>query len=331
MSRTFKISVVIPTYQRCESVRRLLEALADQTMPASDYEVIVAIDGSKDATSAMVAGFAAPYTLQGIWQTNRGRAAACNTGIQAARGELIVLLDDDMEPIPGFLAAHYEAHQGGLRSGIMGAVPIRFDRASPPVVQFIGAKFNSHLENLGQADHQFKLRDFYSGNFSIRRTVLLNVDAFDEDFEIYGNEDLELSLRLQGNGVTLKFSSEALAYQYYTKDFAALAHDNIAKGETAVLLATKHPEAFKDLKLNTYRQGSRKWRILRAGLLKMSGLWGKTPELLIKFMSWLENRRLARLNLYYNLALDYCYWWGVTKALSGPGKLATLLKPVRDL
>ncbi len=72
----FKINAVIPTYQRCESVRRLLKTLADQTMPAGDYEVIVSIGGSKDATREMVAAFDASYLLQGLWQPNRGRAAA---------------------------------------------------------------------------------------------------------------------------------------------------------------------------------------------------------------------------------------------------------------
>jgi glycosyltransferase involved in cell wall biosynthesis len=331
MDKAFKISVVIPTYQRCESLRRLLTALANQTMPAGDYEVIVAIDGSQDATKEMVAGFAAPYALQGIWQPNRGRAAACNSGLKAARGELLVLLDDDMEPVPALLEAHWKAHLNPACLGIMGAVPIRFERTSPPVVRFIGAKFNRHLEQLGRPDHQLKLRDFYSGNFSIRRAVLTTLNGFDEDFEIYGNEDLELSLRLKNSGVTLKFSPEALSYQHYTKNFAGLARDNIAKGQTAVLLATKHPETYKDLKLSAYRQASRKWRILRAGLLWLSRLSAKTPEGVIKFMTWLERRQPARVELYYTLVLDYCFWWGVTKALGKSRSLKNLLEAPESL
>ncbi len=326
MSRTFKISVVVPTYQRCESVRRLLKALADQTMPSGDYEVIVSIDGSKDATREMVAAFEAPYLLQGLWQPNRGRAAACNTGIRAATGQLVVLLDDDMEPPPTFLEAHHKEHRDSPHLGIIGAVPIRYDRTFPPVVQFIGAKFNEHLEHLGRSNDQFKLRDFYSGNFSIKREVILELKGFDEDFKQYGNEDLELFLRLKSNGVSVKFSQEALAYQHYTKNFAGLARDNIAKGHTSVLLSQKHPEVFKDLKLNTYQQASRKWRLLRAGLLRLSKLSDRTPALIIKFMAWLERRHPAHLNLYYTLVLDYCYWWGVTKALPGPARLEKLLE-----
>ena len=330
MVEPLKISVVIPTYQRRESVRGLLKALCDQTMPATDYEVIVSIDGSTDATREMVEEFEAPYNLQALWRPNQGRATACNTGIKAARGEILVFLDDDMEPSPGFLEAHYQAHQDEphLGWGIIGAVPIRYDRNSPPVVRFVGEKFNRHLENLALPGREFKLRDFYSGNFSIRREILTLLNGFDEDFTLYGNEDLELSVRLKKNGITLKFSREALAYQSYNKNFAGLIRDNIAHGQTSVLLATKHPETFKDLKLSAYRQRSLQWRFVRAGLLRLSRLSKMAATGLVRFMAWFERRglRLVSMNLYYNFVLDYCYWYGVTKSIPSSGKLSNFLE-----
>src|SRR5215831_4701220 len=228
MTTACRVSVVIPTYQRSASLQQALQALCQQTLSPNEYEVIVSIDGSQDGTSAMVSQFPAPYRLRSIWQPNRGRAAACNTGIRIAKGQLLVLLDDDMEPSDGFLAAHLCAHPEGLRRGVVGAAPVRFTNGSPAVVQYVGRKFNSHIEALAQPRYQFKLRDFYSGNFSIDREVILEVGGFDESFRIYGNEDLELSVRLSKAGVQLVFSSQAQALQHYTKDFAALARDNVA-------------------------------------------------------------------------------------------------------
>jgi GT2 family glycosyltransferase len=309
------ISVVIPTYQRCASVLRLLRALAHQTLPADEYEVIVSIDGSEDGTLEMAGQFPAPYRLVVSRQPHKGRAAACNAGIKLARGELVVLLDDDMEPIPGFLVAHRQAHAVASRLGVLGAVPINLEQSSPPVVKYIGWKFNHHLENLAQPGYRFQLTHFYSGNFSIRRELLLKVDAFDEAFETYGNEDLELSVRLSEAGVQLRYCPEALARQYYTKDFAALARDNIAKGYTAVLLVIKHPHTLDDLKLSTYQHGSRLWRLVRAGLLGLSKRWAGTLNAVIRFMTRLERHQPPGLYLSYRLALDYFYWVGATSAL----------------
>lgn len=317
MTRFCRVSVVIPTYHRCASVQRALLALSQQSLTPDEYEVIVSIDGSQDGTQEMVSQFAAPYKLRSIWQPNRGRSAACNAGIRMATGKLLILLDDDMEPVFGFLAAHLRAHSEPVRFGVVGAAPVPFTQSSPPVVQYIGAKFNSHLETLAQPRYQFKLRDFYSGNFSIRREVLLEVGAFDESFTIYGNEDLELSVRLSKAGVKLVFSPEAIAYQHYTKDFAALARDNIAKGRTAVLLLSKHPETYHDLKLSMYAHGSRKWRFLRAGLLQISRAWAGIPKWIILFMTWLARHRIAQFNVCCFLALDYFYWLGARSSLRG--------------
>jgi GT2 family glycosyltransferase len=263
----------------------------------------------------MVAAFSAPYHLDFIWQLNRGRAAACNAGIRIARGDLLVILDDDMEPAPDCLKCHSDAHPTGSRFGVMGAVPIECENNDPPVAAYIAAKFNRHLDALVRADHQLVLRDFYSGHFSIRRDVLMEAGLFDEAFRIYGNEDLELSLRLKKSGVKLIYVPGALAHQRYTKDFAALARDTLAKGRTAVLLASKHPEALPDLQLSTYQQGSWRWRLARAGLLTISRRLPATPTKVIALIEWLEQHRVRQLHLCYRFVLDYLYWLGAQMAL----------------
>jgi GT2 family glycosyltransferase len=249
-----------------------------------------------------------------------------NAGIRQAAGGVVILLDDDMEAAPGCLAAHWDAHSEAPRRAVVGAAPIRLDAgASPVAARYVAPKFNQHLERLAQPGHSFTLRDFYSGNFSIRRDVLLEVGLFDEAFKIYGNEDLELSYRLARAGVELAYSAEALAYQHYTKDFAGLARDTVAKGQTAVLLASKHPETFNELQLSTYSQGSAAWRALRAGVLGVSGRWPRTIEAMAGVIRLLEQWHVPGLRLFYRLALDICYWTGVQAALraraaGGPSK-----------
>jgi glycosyltransferase involved in cell wall biosynthesis len=246
------ISVIIPTYRRYAAVQQLLQAIERQTLSPDEYKVIVSIDGSQDGTQEIVSQFPAPYKLRSTWQPNQGRATACNAGIRLAHGDLLILLDDDMEPSPGFLAAHLQAHPRGSRRAVIGAAPIVVDQSSPPIVRYAASGFNDRLERLAPPG----------------------------------------------------------------KDFAALARDCIARGRTAVLFAGKHPEVFDDLKLCTYRQASDKWRMLRAALLGGSRVLAGAPEWLIWFVTWLEQRRPARLHFYYHLALDYFYWLGATAALS---------------
>jgi glycosyltransferase involved in cell wall biosynthesis len=309
------VSVVIPTYQRRDTVRRALHALAEQSLPPDAYEVVVSVDGSTDGTLEMLGEMATPYPLRVVSGPNRGRAAACNAGIREARGELVVLLDDDMEPVRHFLAAHREAHGAEPALGVIGAVPVPLDAASPPVVRYVGEKFNRHLEALARSGRPLGLRDFYSGNFSIRRELLLRSGGFDEDFRVYGNEDLELSLRLRRAGVRLVFSPEAAARQSYTKDFAGLAGDNVAKGRTAVLLAGKYPGTVAELKLGTAREGPVALRLVRDALLAAGDAWPALPCWILRTLAALERRGLARSPRFYALALGYFYWTGARAAM----------------
>jgi GT2 family glycosyltransferase len=307
------VSVVIPTYRRRESVRRALGALARQTLEAERFEVVVVVDGSEDGTREMVEAYPAPYALRAIWQPNQGRAGACNAGVQAAEGELIVILDDDMEADHGLLAGHLAAHPPGSRRGVVGAAPMVVLPTSPPLVQFYARGFNGRQRRLARSD-RLGFRDTYSGNFSVRRETMLEVGGFDTDFRVYGHEDYELALRLQRAGVELVFSAEALAQQHYEKGFPALARDGVSRGATAVLFASKHPEIVDTLQLSRYREGSRSSRWARSLLLAASRVAPATPDAVTALFVWLERRHPGWAMRYYRFALDFFYWYGARSA-----------------
>jgi GT2 family glycosyltransferase len=313
------LSIVIPTRNRRQLLLAELRALENQTLPAECYEVIVVVDGSTDGTGQAVEALDTAFSLRQIWPPGRGRAAACNAGIRAAEGEIVVLLDDDMLPSPALLEAHLQAHASGERLGVLGPVPIRLDSDARPVTRYVGRKFNQHLQKLAEGA-PIGFRDLYTGNFSIRRSLLDEVGLFDEDFRIYGNEDGELGVRLLNAGVRLAYAPKAVAHQRYTKGFAALAQDNMAKGRTAVLLARKHPQALGRLKLSV--RDSRKLRFARAALLRFTSVWSGTPRLVIASFEILE-RLLPRLPQNACLVvLDYFYWLGATAELRAGGPLS---------
>lgn len=320
-------SVVIPTHQGRESVERTLKALTIQTLPFNLFEVIVSIDGSSDGTHELVSRLTTPYLLRAVYSpVNRGRAAACNRGIRDSCGEVVVILDDDMEPEPALLERHLHHHANRARRGVIGAVPVSYDESSSVAARYVGAKFNRHLENLARPGTPIRCRDFYSGNFSVRRDVLTEAGLFDESFTIYGNEDVELGLRLLNSGVELVFAADARAMQHYDKSIAGLAADEIAKGRSAVLLATKHPDSLRDMRLATYRRASLKWRSTRALMLWCTRMFPSTSDRVVRAVARLERWDAAVVQRLFPLMLDYLFWVGASSALRADRHASALLR-----
>lgn len=326
MGTSLALSVVIPTRNRQALLLRALRALANQTLATAAYEVVVVVDGSTDGTSEAVGAFHAPYSIRVIDAPGRGRAAACNAGIREAAGGVIVMLDDDMVPSASLLEAHLKAHRTEQRLGVVGPVPIELNAGSSAVALYVGTKFNRHLARLA-AGAPIGFHDLYTGNFSIRRSLLDEVGLFDEAFTMYGNEDGELGLRLLASGVHLTYAAGAVARQSYTKSFAALANDNEAKGRTAVILARKHPSARAGLRLSA--RSSRKRRIARGFLFAVTKAWAGTPRLVVAAVDRL-GQHAPRLALRaYPLALDYFYWRGA-RAEGERSEEATLQDAIVD-
>jgi GT2 family glycosyltransferase len=327
-----QVSVLIPTHQRREAVRRALLALAEQTDSADSYEVIVSVDGGGDGSEEMLAALPTPYELRVTAAPARGRAAACNSALALARGEVLIVLDDDMQPAPVFVERHRAHHRPGSRRCALGAVPIELDASSPRAARYVSAKFNSHLERLAEPGHNFVPRDFYSGNASLRTEVMREVGGFNESFGVYGNEDIDLWLRLRAAGVELLYDPAALARQEYDKGLRALCDDTIQKGRTTVILARLHPEVLADLRLARPWDNSRAWIVLRALLLGLSRGAAATPGAVFAVAVALERLGAWRRPLFYRAVLDFAFWAGVGVELreSNPeGELRTLAEELR--
>ncbi len=106
-----RVSIIIPTYNLARYIGRTLESVFAQTY--TDYEVIVADDGSTDDTQDVLSSWDGKFLY--LYQPNRGVASARNLGLSKAGGEFIAYLDaDDMwypeklERQVAFLDAHQE-------------------------------------------------------------------------------------------------------------------------------------------------------------------------------------------------------------------------------
>lgn len=109
MSRTPRVSIVMPTYNRRDTILRAIDSVRRQ--PFEDWELVVVDDGSTDGTKDVVAGVDPRVRL--IVQENKGVAGARNTALAASRGQLISFLDSDDAWTPHHLSlttAFFDAH-----------------------------------------------------------------------------------------------------------------------------------------------------------------------------------------------------------------------------
>lgn len=326
------VSVLIPTHQRCQVLRAALESLGRQSVEPAAYEVVVATDACSDGTQGMIDALEVPYDLRRVEPQGRGRAAAVNAALAAARGEVAIVLDDDMRVVPDFVERHRAHHPAGSRRCVLGAVPVELDAGSTHAASYVKAKFDLHLSRLSDPEHLALPRSFYTGNASLRIEVLREVGGFDESFGIYGNEDVELSLRLRKAGVELVYDPEAKAIQTYDKDLGGLQRDTLAKGETTVLLARSHPEFFGQLRLADPDDASRPWLAARAALLWLTRRLPGTIAVVFGLCSLLERAGLWRFPLFYRPVLDYAFWAGVDASLresEDGGDLSNLSRELR--
>jgi GT2 family glycosyltransferase len=210
---------------------------------------------------------------------------------------------------------HRAHHPAGSRRRVVGAAPIELDPSSPRAARQAQQKFNEHLERLARPGHEFTARDFYSGNASLRAEVLREAGGFSESFAVYGNEDVDLSLRLRAAGVEIVFDPEALAIQSYDKDLRSLAADTTQKGHTATILARAHPAAFGELKLANPWDGSRPWLAKRSVLLRLTRRLPGVRRAVVAVAVLLERAGFWRSPLFYRAVLDYAFWAGVDAEL----------------
>lgn len=189
-----RISVVIPTYNREESLRECLREVTSQDYP--DYEVVVVDDGSQDWTRAMITRDF-PEVIYLRQETNRGPAAARNRGIRFASGEIIAFTDDDCVPSTDWLsrlAAGFESHPSAGAIGGLQEPPekawrrnqiARYDRYQTRAIYRLGDGVKTGYP-----------LPVGTNNLMMKKCQLLELGGFDELFPGAGGEDADLLYRL---------------------------------------------------------------------------------------------------------------------------------------
>jgi glycosyltransferase involved in cell wall biosynthesis len=328
------LSVVVPTHQRRDSVVRLIGALQHGGLAPDRFEAVVVIDGSTDGTADALSALSPPFVLRVLEQSPAGGAArARNAGAGAARGALLLFMDDDIEPLPGCLAEHARAHEAH-RSALGDTEPLVLIGAPIPVrsttdgfhERAIWGWWEQQFERLASPAHRWRYDDVYSGVFSMPASLFADVGGFETGLPSSCRDDSEIGLRLIARGARLAFSRSAGGLHHETRDRARLIQRKIAEGQADVMLARLHPELWTSLRVS--------WPEAPAasglGLLRRLAFDApRAGDVAVRvcgvLLGVVERWRLRGLWRQLNAAtMYYWYWRGVQLAIGDRGALSEL-------
>lgn len=182
MMPSYTFSIIIPAFNRAGKIGTAIRSVLAQSYPG--FEIIVVDDGSTDDTEAVVKQFHDPR-IHYIFQENRERGAARNTGTRSAKGELITFLDSDDEFLPGHLQAAHDFIENNKGIDVYCS---SYKIVSPEKIIFI--KMPADIR--GELVHG----NFLSCNGVFLRKEIAEKFQFTEDRSLAGLEDWELWLRI---------------------------------------------------------------------------------------------------------------------------------------
>jgi glycosyltransferase involved in cell wall biosynthesis len=249
------ISVVMPTYQRADGLQRVLAPLLAD--PAAT-EVVVVVDGCADGSYELLQELAATHpALIPVFQDNAGEAAARQAGVERASGEVVLLLDDDVEAAPGLVAGHARAHEGGDDRVVVGHMPpAPPDPGDPDAFSTLlyAEAYESRCQTY-EREPDTILRHLWAGNLSLRRDTCLRVGLGTSDFQERYHPDRELGLRLLAAGLTGVFDRSLRATHLYERSLDAFVRDARSQGAGWTLVHQLHPETAGALPAERFRDG----------------------------------------------------------------------------
>jgi len=242
------LSVIIPTYNRKDSLLRTLESLSRQTYPADRFEVIIVDDGGSDGTADALSQAAYPFHHRYVVQSHCGVGAARQLGLREAVAPLVLFLDDDMVCEPQVITEHVAVQAANEHAVVKGQVILILDDEMS-----VYARVHSGARDLPLAQdagpQEISYQQVFAGHFSIHREDALAAGGWIEELRGYGFEDLEFMYRCKCSGLRMLFAPAAVSYHY---DYATTLAQACRRAEhasisAATCLLVQHPAILSEM------------------------------------------------------------------------------------
>src|SRR5215469_4029216 len=242
-----ELSVVIPTYNRLDTLEHVIPTLLAQTLPAVQFELLICDSNSTDGTREYLAQVHAQHpNVRHLPGSYSGRAMARNAGIDAAQGEVVLFNDSDILADPHLFEQHLSHHRTQKDVAVVG-LEVQVKDLNDYAFK------RDHAEARGSLHKPTRKRlpwlYFLTGNASVRRADLMRVGKFDENFTGYGHEDLELGYRLERAGITILYEPKAVNYHCQDVPHEDQVEKMKLAGRSTVRFYRKHPDFAVQLNL----------------------------------------------------------------------------------
>lgn len=261
-----KYSIVIPVYKRKVLLKNTLEALNHlQYFGKYDYEVIVVDDDSNDDTYSYIKGANKNYELKYHYFKKNKRsycAPAKNFGWKKASGDIIIFIDSDIIVKQTYLSEierYYNADKDlmiiGTRIFLPGSVPLKtiqdksfFKEYSsmakkPEFFELRHTIFSDHSYN--SSAMKYPWLEAFGCNMVVPKQWLQKIGGFDENFENWGLEDIELAYNLFSHGLKIVINSKLeVFHQPHNNNKDVINPDYYTQiDENTRYFIEKHPDA----------------------------------------------------------------------------------------
>ncbi len=213
MENKLLFSVVIPTYNRIQLLRRALESVFAQTLDRNKYEVIVVDDGSTDNTKEILKDSNIIDRIKYIYQSNCGlQSIVRNRGIQVAKGRYIAFLDSDDEWLPSKLEKQADILMKDSKCALV------CTNAYLIKDEIVTNELYTKNQNLFSGNVFFKLLHnnfIINSSVVVRKKALLQSGVFDENKSLKSLEDYDLWLRLGRSYPIVSLSEPLTLYRIH--------------------------------------------------------------------------------------------------------------------
>lgn len=271
------LSIVIPTRDRPHWLRDCLGALAVQT--TSDFEVVVVDDGGTADLHAVVSGLdPTPARLRLVRRSVPGGASAArNTGVEAAAGTVVGLLDDDTLPAPGWAEAVIDTFARTGCDGMAGRTRLLLD----PMPRWLVPGMRRLLGelDLGPEERRLEAELPHSANCALTRTAFEQVGGFLAGFgkvgsSLLSNDEIEMFRRMRARGMSFVYQPRAEVGLQLPPDRVGAGYLRArayAQGVSAVLLEALEGRQVRYRALRELLRAGRAVPILAKGILQRRG------------------------------------------------------------